>query len=83
MKKSMMMIVIILFGFSGLCFGGLPDYWNDKIKVSYMGIMILKLEMRLRDNFIMEVLSHHRENDTNNILPRLDFIDYLPNTKIT
>lgn len=77
MKKSIVIILIILFGFNGLCYGEIRDYWNNERKISWMDYMILKVEMRLRDNFILESLLHSQNNDYNSILPRVIFVGYL------
>ena len=81
MKKSIVISLIILFGFSSLCFGEIPDYWNNEIKVSYMGITILKIEMRLRDNFVLDSLLYLGEKDYKAFIPRVDFVGYLPDLK--
>jgi len=51
MKKSIVIILIILFGISSLCLGEIPNTSSLNRNITYFEFLILKVEMDLREDY--------------------------------
>jgi hypothetical protein len=80
MKKSIVIILIILIGFSGLSYGEIPDVYLKKLDMRYIDYLLLKVEMEIRSGFGPGLELLNKEFNLN-LTIGLNEIEYVSSTK--
>lgn len=74
MKKSIVIIFIILFGFNGLCFGEITDFLLGERKINILDWYLLKVEMDIREVVLITNMENERNDEW--IKPQFKFMRY-------